>query len=120
MTLTTTQLDQLAANFLAIVPENRVEMAQRALHLVLTAYTEGEIYNTVYKDAKEDLGRCVDEGYDAKTRDFWTGAANHDNGEHNGGFMWYIGHISNLHNTISLANKLARDRSISEKLLAFH
>jgi hypothetical protein len=109
--MTNAKLDKIAADFLTIVPANRLERATVALHAVLTAYADGEIYNTVFKDAKETLGWCIDESFKAKTRLF--GSWKEDSPylaqrEANNDFSWHLGFVSNLHNTISLANKLAK------------
>lgn len=56
--------DKVAADLLAVCPPNRMNHCKRALEVVLPAYAGGEdIYNADYKDAKDTLGRVIDDAW---------------------------------------------------------
>lgn len=105
----TANLDKIATDFLVIVPAKRLERASKHIQTVLTAYADGEIYNVVYKEAKDYLGRCAEEGYKARTGHFTGWDTTYpEQQEANSGFSWYLGHVMGLHSTISLHKKLAK------------
>ena len=85
------------------VPHKRHDSAMRHLDKLIAGYQAGEIYNVDYKDAKDYLGRCVDEAWDAATGHFWHGKGGQGA---DSAFSDYVGFVSNLNDTIARKKKL--------------
>lgn len=61
-----TDMDTIAANFLAHMPANRVDSVKRNLSIILPIYASGgEIYNMDLQDAKTALNRAFEDGMEA-------------------------------------------------------
>jgi hypothetical protein len=65
--------DAQIADFLALIPANRLGRTEHALRIILTGAEAGTIFNVDFKDAKDALDRSVEAAYKAATDAFWVG-----------------------------------------------
>jgi hypothetical protein len=96
-------LDKVNAAFLSITSAKRMNGAKAHLARLLAGYEKGEIYNVEYKDAKDFLGRVVEETWRERTDRFWVGKGG-NNPE--SAFLDYLGSIHGLHDVLSRKKKL--------------
>jgi hypothetical protein len=67
--------DQVAAEFLAQVPEASRERAERALRIVFQAVEQGSIFNVDFQSVKYSLNSAAEHAWKAATDHFWVGKA---------------------------------------------
>lgn len=95
-------IEAVADAFLAIVLPARKERVKRHLDVLVDAYRAGAIYNTQFKDAKDALGRALEEAWKAATDHFWHGSGGQTA---DSAFQWYIGGLYGMHEVLSRKKK---------------
>jgi len=106
-----TNANDIAANFLAIVPADRRERAVGALMAAFAAERAGTIFNVDLKDLKNILDRASEEAFRAMTERFWAGKGgtlsdDKDMNDALNAMHWGI-MFSGLYTARSIAKKLA-------------
>lgn len=96
-------VDEVAAKFMAVVPQNRQQRVHAALAVVLPAYSAGTIYNADYQDAKFTLDNAVADAYDEHVeKPFLWGKGYTPESE----ISTKLGLVAGLYSIVSFAKKL--------------
>ena len=106
-------LDQIAANFLAVMPPERHDRVKRALGIIMPAYKAGAIYNAEFQDLKTSLDRSFEMAYDALTDisagTYWNDPKDTSKGiSVRGQVRDELGFVSGVRNAIALSKKLTK------------
>jgi hypothetical protein len=98
---TETETKKAATEFLALSSANRSERVRQALDLLVAASEGAPLYNREYQDAKDLLGRVVEEAWTAQVMTFVRMGHGAESA-----LSWHVGAPYNLHSVLSLYKKM--------------